>query len=202
MITFKANQKEKIMSRKSIGGTVIQSADLKKAIDSDKNCMGLILKIPNPKDQSGVALEVYGALISSDGLTEGKRIKCELKSCSIKKKAEKSDLKAYEFEHCDQFSLFNSGEPFIAYFSRSQIDMLFSLGKFDKVYVASFMPISSNPMVNTSELIPNFNLEMQPLILPKKKKAKNKINTKSTINSYGLPGTVRAAGCPRTWRQE
>ncbi len=189
------------MKRKKIGGAVMNCSDLKKVLNDKENYIGIIFNIPEPKGASGVGLEVYGAEIGSNGLQKGKIFKCTLRSCSAKKGSTSTNVSKFEFEHCDQFSLFDPAEPFIAYFSRSQIEMLLSLGKFDKVYLGSFMPISSNPMVNEEELIPNFSLEMQPYTLPKIKKRNTKSITKSTTTSYGLPGTVRAAGCPRTWRQ-
>lgn len=190
------------MKRQKIGGAVMNCSDLKKVMNEKANYAGIIFSIPKPKGASGVGLEVYGAEIGSNGLQKGKKFKCTLRSCSIKKGSTSTNVSKFEFEHCDQFSLFDPEEPFIAYFSRSQLEMLLSLGKFDKVYLGSFMPLSSNPMVNEEELIPNFSLEMQPYTFPKMKKRKTKSNTKNTTTSYGLPGTIRAAGCPRTWRKE
>lgn len=187
------------MDRKLIGGAVIKVSVLRKALDDKATHPGLIFKIPSPKTQSGVALELYEAVIGPHGITEGNRIKCKLKSCSIEKSDDKSNLKAYQFEHCGQFSLFDTDEPFIAYFNRSQIEMLLSFGTFSKAYIASFMPVSSNPMVDPGKLIPNFSLEMQPYDLSQVKQIKSKSKTKSTVTTYGLPGTIRAAGCPRTW---
>ena len=188
------------MSRKSIGGAVVKCSDLKKVLNDKKQYAGIIFKIPQPTKQVGVTLELYGAIIGEDGITEGEKSNCIFSSCSIKKKAESPNLGNYEFEHCAQFALFNSKEPFIAYFSRSQIDMLLSLGGFKKAFISSFMPISSNPIVNAKELIPNFSLEIQPLVLPKPKKSKGRLNQKSTSTGYDLPQTLSASGCPRTWQ--
>ena len=184
------------MSRKLVGGAVILTSDLERALVDH---VGIILKIPNPRDQSGVSLKLYGALIGQYGIAEGEEFDCTLESCSIEKEEIRSDLQAYEYEHCAEFSLFDSTEPFIAFFSRSQIEMLSSLGNYHKVFISSFMPVSSNPLVNQDELIPNFNLEMQPYGLPK---ANQSDSSDAPINTYGLPGTIRAAGCPRTWRKE
>ncbi len=189
------------MKRKKIGGAVIKCSDLQKVLDNKANYPGIIFKISNPKSQSGVALEVYSAVIGLSGLALGKKIRCTVNSCSIKKGSTSTNLGKYEFEHCSQFSLFDEGEPFIAYFSRSQIEMLFNLGAFKKVFISSYMVVSSNPMVNAAELIPNFSLEMQPYGELKTKKSR-KITAKNKNLSFGLPGTVRAAGCPRAWRQE
>ena len=180
-----------------IGGAILQVSDLQRVLDHPAEYVGVILKINNPRTQNGVDIELYGAVIDKRaGIKDGQKFNCTLSSCSINKTFRSRNLTAYQFEHCAQFQLFDPNEPFISYFERGQLEMLLSYKNIQSVLITSYQVMSANPQINTELLEPNINFEMQPYsTINWEDYAVNK-----DFGGYGMPGTIRGHGCPRTWR--
>ena len=181
------------MTRKNIGACLISKEDLQEFYD---NCTdGLAFRIANPKSHDSVELKVHDAVYDEGGLQlKTEPFECNVDGCSIDFENRSQNPKDFIFEHNGEFSKFSDNEPFVAYFTKGQIDMILKLKEFENVVINSYQPQFIDKITSDVRQIPNVSLMMQPFDLKESEVSGRK-------KDIGIATVVFGAGCPRRWLQ-
>ena len=178
-----------------VGGAVLESAVLENFLKHPSDFDGLVFKVSEPLNQKDVSFEVHGThFVKGKGVTEIALLGTVKSSSDMNKSTLVETPSDFVFEHSSEFQLFNPGQVFITYFDRSQIEMLMTGNLDEHLFVSTYQVMSSNPLTADEVKLPNIHFEIQ-----KFNSTNKNFKGANSTGGYGVPGSVRGNGCPRTW---
>lgn len=182
------------MIRKDIGACLMSKNDLQELYD--KSTHGIAFKIANPNSHNSVELIAYDATYDEGGLQLAEEpFACNINGCSIDLETKSQEPVDFIFEHAGELAKFADDEPFIAYFTKGQVDMILKLDKFTDVAINTYQPIFIDKITSDTKQIPNVSLMMQPYGLEADEVARNRKGIGLSTVSFGV-------ACPKRWLLE